>query len=321
MQSIVSLIEQYGLIAVFVSVLADEAGLPVPSYPLLMAAAALAPVSASALSGIVLVGAAAALLADLAWFWSGRLYGRRVLKLLCRISLSPDSCVRDTEAMALRLGPLSLTLSKFVPGFSNIAPALAGSARSKLAGFVLFDGIGALVYVGLAVLLGAVFRDAVEDVLSVLVQWGKWGVLFLAGALGLFLSVKWWQRRRFMRQLRMDRISVDELEALIRDGGCPIILDVRPQAVRLREGTIPGSVGASTSELESVRQAFPRDAEIVVYCSCPNEASAAHAARHLKQAGFKKIRPLLGGIEAWALAGHPVEQVARAREVAKGVLV
>jgi membrane protein DedA with SNARE-associated domain/rhodanese-related sulfurtransferase len=321
MHSIVFLIEHYGLIAVFVSVLVDESGFPIPSYPLLMAAAALAPVSPYALSGIVAAGMAGALMADFAWFWSGRLYGLRVLRLLCRISLSPDSCVRDTEAMALRLGPASLTLSKFVPGFSNIAPALAGSARTSLAGFVLFDGIGALVYVGLAVLLGAVFRDAVEDVLAVLVLWGKWGVLFLAGALGLFLAVKWGQRRRFMRQLRMDRITVDELQALIRDGVCPVILDVRPQTVRLREGVIPGAVGASASELADIRQAFSREAEIIVYCSCPNEASAAHAARHLKQAGFKKIRPLLGGIEAWALAGYPVEQVAPPREAPKGVLV
>jgi len=47
--------------------------------------------------------------------------------------------------------------------------------------------------------------------------------------------------------------------------------------------------------------------EVIVYCACPNEASAAVVAKQLMRAGFKRVRPLAGGIEAWVEQGYPVE--------------
>ena len=106
----------------------------------------------------------------------------------------------------------------------------------------------------------------------------------------------------------MDRITVAELRKLIDDGQEIVILDVRPKEIRAQEGTIPGAVSAHPADTDPALEDYSRDKEIVVYCACPNEASAATAANHLKQAGFKKIRPLLGGIDAWVQAGHPVER-------------
>jgi membrane protein DedA with SNARE-associated domain/rhodanese-related sulfurtransferase len=322
MQNLILMIERYGLVVVFFNVLLEQAGLPLPSYPVLMIATTLAVGATgvagfsaggmSALPAILLVGIAGALIADVAWFVAARRYGRRVLITLCRISLSPDSCVRQTESTYKKFGPLSLTFAKFVPGLTNVAVALAGLTKTPPAVFIICDLIGAVLFVGAAIVLGLFFRGAIADVLFVLDALGRLGLVVLAATLGLYLAAKWWQRQRFVRQLRMDRITVDELRILIADGAKPVILDVRSNELRAREGLIPGSVPANMSELDPVLREYPRDTEVVVYCSCPNEASAAIAARHLKRAGFTKIRPLLGGIEAWSIAGQPVTSVTAA---------
>ena len=307
MDHIVRLIEHYGLLAVFLSVLLDEAGLPVPSYPVLIVAAALAAPTPHLLPAIVGTAILAAMIADFGWYWGGRRYGARVLRLLCRIALSPDSCVRDAQSMFTRVGPVSLSFSKFIPGVSNLAVVLAGANKTPVLFFALFNGIGAVAYVGLGILLGVVFHDAIDDVLAVLEQYGKWGLLAIGGAFGLYVLGKWAQRRLFLRRLRIDRITVDQLRDFIDRGTHPIILDVRLPAARALEGIIPGSIFANPSELDLLAAQLPRDTEVVIYCSCPNEASAALAAIHLRKAGFKKIRPLLGGIDAWRAAGHGIE--------------
>ncbi|HYM19047.1 MAG TPA: rhodanese-like domain-containing protein [Micropepsaceae bacterium] len=318
MHNLVLLIEHYGLIVVFLNVLLSQAGLPLPVYPVLVTATALAAGAGAddmtAVPAILAAGVAAAFIADLTWFSAGRAFGKGVLSTLCRISLAPDSCVRQTEATFVRFGPASLSFAKFVPGLTNIAVALAGTARTSWAAFLFFDLIGATLFIGAAVALGVIFRDAIGDVLLVLDAFGRFGLVLIAAALALFLVGKWWQRQRFIRQLRMDRISVEELRELIADGASPIILDVRSDALRDRDGFIPGSVRARMSELEDLKREYARETEVVVYCSCPNEASAAMAARHLKRAGFRRIRPLQGGLEAWALAGHPVSRNAEATE-------
>ena len=122
------------------------------------------------------------------------------------------------------------------------------------------------------------------------------------------MLTKWWRRRLFIRQLRMDRITVAELRKLIDDGQEIVILDVRSKEIRAQEGTIPGAVSAHPTDIDPALKSYPREMEIVVYCACPNEESAATAAKHLRRAGFKKIRPLLGGIDAWVQAGHPVDR-------------
>jgi membrane protein DedA with SNARE-associated domain/rhodanese-related sulfurtransferase len=307
MTDVTTLLTNYGVIIVFLNVLLEQGGLPIPAIPTVMTAAALAGRFDARLVEIVAAGTAGALLADVSWFWGGRVHGRRVLALLCRISLSPDFCVRQTETVYGRVGPAALLFAKFVPGVSNLTVALAGVTRMRAALFVLLDGLGALAFVAVPVALGLIFKNALSDVLATLSRLGLWGLATIVLALALYLAMRWLQRRLFIRQLRMDRITVDELADLIGKGETPLLLDVRPGYQREREGMIPGAVGAHPSDLDPIVASFPRGTEVVVYCSCPNEASAATAARHLKRAGFKKIRPLLGGLEAWSNAGHPLD--------------
>jgi membrane protein DedA with SNARE-associated domain/rhodanese-related sulfurtransferase len=310
MQLLLTLIEDYGLWLVFANVLALQLGLPVPAYPTLIVVGAVTARSGDGISAVLAVAVAASLIADLVWYFAGVRFGRRVLRLMCRLSLSPDSCVRQSESIFERWGPVSLLVAKFVPGFAAVATSMAGVMRTPLVSFALFDAIGALLWSGVAVLLGWVFRGAVNEVLEVFGQAGRWGALTLLTALALYVGIKAMQRRRLIQTLRMARVSVDELYAMITRDQRPLIVDVRSRASR-QEGRIPGAVWIDSHSLDaSLESQTLRDsnaAEVIVYCACPNEASAAMVAKKLMRAGFKRVRPLAGGIEAWVARGDRVE--------------
>jgi membrane protein DedA with SNARE-associated domain/rhodanese-related sulfurtransferase len=309
MHAIVALIQHYGLVVVFLVMLFDQAGLPIPAFPAFMVAAALGAGGRYGLEGIVVAGIAGSLIADVSWFVASRRYGRALLALLCRISLSPDSCVRQTENMYVRVGTPLLLFAKFVPGLGIVSVALAAITGVGAFVFLVLDAMGAAFFVGAAVLLGALFKTAIFAVINKLTELGAFGLALVVLAIAAYVFVRWWQRQMFIRQLRMDRISVDELTQMIDRGEAPVILDVRPDLVRYEQGIIPGAIFAHPLEAQKTLAKFSKDIEVVVYCSCPNEEAAATAAKHLKQAGFRKIRPLLGGIEAWTKAGREIATV------------
>ena len=306
MQQIGTLIGQYGVFVVFLPVLLGQAGLPVPVFPTLMIAAALGAGGWHGTAYVFLAGTAAGLAADLGWFAASRFYGRRLLSLLCKISFSPDSCVRQTETFYARAGALSIVLAKWVPGLGIVSIALAGMTEMSVAAFAVVDVAGQGLFVASAVLVGILFKSAIFTVIATLTNLGVLGLALVVAALAAYAGARWWQRQAFIRQLRMDRISAVELAEMIDRGLTPIIIDVRPHNVRVREGVIPGALFAHPADAQMSLAGFPRDAEIIVYCSCPNEASAAVAAQHLRRAGFKRIRPLLGGLDAWTDAGREV---------------
>jgi membrane protein DedA with SNARE-associated domain/rhodanese-related sulfurtransferase len=310
-QNLVILLEQYGLVFVFLHVLIEQAGVPLPAYPTLIVAGALAARAEYTAPGVVLTAVAASIIADLAWYAAGARLGRPVLRTLCRISLSPDSCVRQTQSIYIRWGAPSLVIAKFVPGFAAVATALAGSMRTRLWAFVACDTLGAMLWAGVAVVLGVAFQDAVNDVLEVLEQLGKWGLLAVIAAFSLVVVLKWWQRQRFYRQLRMARISVRELRELLDRGEAPVILDVRPPRVQEQDGRIPGAIAVDNNSLGDMQSdtlpGLHAGAVVIVYCACPNEASAALIAKQLIRHGYAHVRPLAGGIDAWIAAGYAVE--------------
>ena len=303
MEDVVRLIEQFGLLAVFFTVLLDEGGLPIPASPLLAVAGALTARGELNLAALIGAAVAGSVIADNGWYWLGRTRGRRVLGFLCKLSFSPDSCVRETETLFVRVGPSALLFAKFIPALGNVTIALAGITRVPFAIFLPLEIAGATIYLGTPILLGWIFHNAVSELLDTLERMGVIGVGILAVVLAVYLFIRWFRRMLFIRQLRMDRITVDELVTLLDNEKKPLVLDVRSRAARA-DGIIPGAIPAHPTEMHPTLEYHDRDAEIVVYCACPNEATAAVAAKHLKAAGFKRIRPLLGGIEAWSMAGH-----------------
>jgi membrane protein DedA with SNARE-associated domain/rhodanese-related sulfurtransferase len=253
---------------------------------------------------ILVVAILAAIVADLLWFAGGRRFGASLLRLMCRISLSPESCVGRTRRVYGRWGAPSLILAKYIPGFAAVATTLAGETGTSLRRFVIYDAIGAALWAGGALALGAIFHEAVEAVLVELERLGHYALVLLLAALALFVVGKWWQRHRFLVQIRMARISPSELNSLLEAGSTAAVLDVRTLERRVQSGWIPGSIHVrDVSELQ-----LSPDEEVIVYCDCPNDASAAVVARTLKQKGFGRVRPLAGGVDAWRVAGLPLER-------------
>ena len=268
MQQLAVYVSRYGLSLVFIVVLAEQLGLPIPAMPVLIVAGALA--RDKGLSGpqVLLVALIASLIADAAWFLLGRRFGFRVLKTMCRVSLSPDSCVRQTTTIFEKYGLPSLVIAKFVPGFSTVAPPLAGAIKARLFPFLLFDGAGALVWAGAGVAGGALFHKAIDRGLEFLAGIGWWAGVILGAALLLFIAVKWRQRRRFYAMLRMARISPEELHRLMDEGRDPIVLDVRTPGARLSDPRrIPGARLLSFDEIPEKVEGLPQDREIILYCT------------------------------------------------------
>jgi len=304
---LIDLIQQYGLAFVFVNVLALQAGLPLPAYPTLIAAGALAAAGGTPVYQLVGVGIVGALIADTGWYVAGRKFGMRILSTLCRVSLSQDTCVRQTESIFQRFGPSSMLFAKFVPGFASVATALAGAIRLNYLKFVAFDALGAGLWVGVGVGLGYLFRDAIGDVMAKLSSLGKYGVMLVVAGFALWILVKWFRRYLFTKQLRMDRVTVQELRDLINEQRVKALVDVRSPLTQAATGRIPGARAVDMKKIADGFKDVPADGEVIVYCACPNEATAVKVAEKLKKVGFKRIRPLLGGIDAWIEAGHEVE--------------
>lgn len=324
MQTLIDLVTAHGALLVFVATLAARIGAPVPAAPLLVVAGGLSVVGAVSLPLAFAVAVLANVLGDGLWFWAGRVLGHRVLGLLCRWSLSPDSCVRQSESLVARWGGSSLVAAKFVPGVSVVAAPMAGAMGMSVGRFVTSDALGGALWSGVFLGLGVAFAGEVERLLVALADAGTAATLLLLALLAGFVAWRWWRRRRFLREAAVPRIGADELQALIdaatQGDPAPLIIDVRSlAAAELDTRHIPGALIAELDGIAAQAATLPHDREIVLYCNCPNEASAATAALRLRAAGLPRARPLAGGLDGWAAAGRTVA-TARPRPLAGPVV-
>jgi membrane protein DedA with SNARE-associated domain/rhodanese-related sulfurtransferase len=288
--------------------LLDQGGLPLPSFSLVIVAAGVATGAGAPVWPIFAIAVTATLVADLIWFAGGRRFGAAMLRMICRVSLSPDSCVGTTRRIYTRWGAPSLIFSKYVPGLAAVATTLAGETRVPVGRFALYDGIGAALWAGGGVTLGVIFHEAIDAVLDELELLGNSALVLLGLAVLIFIATKWWQRWRFKVRIRMARISVAELADLLRMQVKVAILDARTADRRESTGWIPGSVWVADGE----QLALGVYEQVVVYCDCPNDATAALLAKRLHAKGILHVRPLAGGIDAWLQSGGVIERSSQA---------
>jgi membrane protein DedA with SNARE-associated domain len=256
---------RHGYAVLFGWVLLEQMGLPIPAAPLLIAAGALARAGKMNLTFALALALIAVILADLFWYSLGRYRGGRILKLLCRISLEPDSCVRRTENLFVRHGVHSLLVAKFVPGLNTAAPSLAGIFRMPVRRFMIFDFLGALLWVVSVTSLGLIFSDQLKQIA---LRWSGWLVAVLAGSLAAYVLGKFIQRRRFIRRLRIARITPKELMDKLRAGETISIVDLRqPMDIEAFPQMIPGALRIAMEEIEERHAEIPRDRDVVLYCS------------------------------------------------------
>jgi membrane protein DedA with SNARE-associated domain len=268
MESVLTLIQQHGVLLVLLIVFVEQVGAPIPALPVLIVAGAIAAVgelSAPAVFAAAMIGCLAG---DSIWYAAGRWRGHRILQLLCRLSLSPDSCVRQTENFFDRWGSGALVFAKFVPGFSTIAPPLAGAMRLGPAKFLLYDGLGAAIWTGAGIAAGWALSSQIEALLEWLGRMGGYAALVVGLALGAWVAWKWHERSRFLAMLRGARISVEELYRLMEAGAEPLVLDVRSPAARIADArVIPGARFVDPTDPDRHLLDLPSQREIIVYCS------------------------------------------------------
>ncbi|MFN8006791.1 MAG: VTT domain-containing protein [Terriglobia bacterium] len=308
MNDILQFLIRYGYAVLFVLVLAEQVGLPIPAVPVLLAMGALAGLGRFPLLPVVLVAVAAAVTGDGFWYALGRFRGRSVLNLLCRVTLEPDSCVRRTQTAFQHYGARLLLFAKFVPGLSTAAPPLAAMSRMSFVRFLLWDAAGALTWAGSFVGAGYLFRTQLENIALYAARFGVGLFVLLCCGLAFYLIRKYAERRKFLHQIRMARISPEELMRRIETGEQPFVADLRHQFdLEIAPMKIPGAFQLFPEDLGQRHHDIPRDRDIILYCSCPNEATSAHVALELRGRGISKVRPLAGGFEAWRVGGFPVE--------------
>ena len=300
----------YGYLLLFVWVLAEQLGLPLPATPVLLAAGALSNDGSLNLSFSFASGFAASLIADSAWFFFGRHFGQRVLRLLCKLSFEATTCVQRTrDSFAQRRGTM-LVFAKFVPGLSTLAPPVAGQSGMAFGSFLLYDGLGSAIWVGVLLAGGRCFAGVLQSNPHLFDWVDRFsGALLTSGIVGFFL-VRLWRRHSALKKLASSRLDPTELKQLIDAGEEPMIVDLRhPFDVAPQPFTLPGARLISADTLTAGHQELPRDRDVVLFCACPSEATAAKTAMTLHKLGIERVRPLRGGYDEWKRLGYPMDAV------------
>ncbi len=300
----------YGAWVLFIVVFLEQIGAPLPALPLLVTAGALVGSGKMSVSVAVLVPLLAAIPPDLFWYYLGRTRGGRILGLLCKVSLEPDSCVRSSETVFRRHGTSTLLLAKFIPGLSTIAPPLAGIIGMTISSFILYDAAGTVLWIMVSEGVGALFSNQLEAILMFFDQAGERLLTIVLVGIAIFVGYKFYRRQQILREHRMAKISADELKAMM-DAGQPVtIADVRnPLSRETDPEAIPGAIHMLFEEIDQRQHELLKNQEIVLYCTCPNDISSARTALKLKKQGVQRVRPLQGGLDAWRERRFPIERV------------
>lgn len=298
---------RHGYLWLFLAALLERIGLPLLVTPVVIAAGAVAGLGDMSLASIVGITVVASELGDWLWYELGRSRGASVLKILCKISLEPDSCVRKAEDAFGRHTTSALISSKFVFGVGRLAAPVAGLSGMSRRRFLALNALGSFLWAACFALVG--YIPARKLPIDLLIEEALgWLLLLVAVAVIVHMIWKYVQRERFIRSLRVSRITVDEVKAALDRGEQPFIVDLRHMLEFVVDPrTVPTAVRISPDELPARNAEIPRDRDIVLYCTCPSEATSAKVAMDLKKIGIVRVRPLQGGLKAWQDQGFPMD--------------
>jgi membrane protein DedA with SNARE-associated domain/rhodanese-related sulfurtransferase len=300
----------YGYLLLFAWVLIEQLGVPLPATPVLLAAGALSAERQISFPAALIVGIVACLVSDSTWFFVGKRYGHLVLRILCKMSLEPTICVRRTQSSLGSRRRVTLLFAKFVPGLASLSSPVAGQNGMSFAEFLFFDFLGCTIWLSTVLAAGRVFGDALKRDPSLLNLVGRFsGALLLLGILGFFLA-RLYRRRLVLRRLVASRLEPEELKRQLDNGEPVYIVDLRHPLELLPDPfTLPGALHVSPEDLAARVHEIPRDRDVILYCTCPNEATAATTAMKLHKLGIERIRPLRGGYDEWKRLGFPLDAI------------
>jgi membrane protein DedA with SNARE-associated domain/rhodanese-related sulfurtransferase len=302
----------YAYLIIFLWVLVEQIGIPIPSVPVLLTAGTLSATHRVSFIGITVAMLFACIISDSIWFSLGRRYGNSVLKLLCRLSFEASTCVSKTEGYFTRRGSVTLLFAKFVPGLSTVAAPIAGQTGMSYPRFLAWDLAGSLIWGETFILAGRFFGDLAKRSAPFFAWLGHFAfVIFVAMVLG-FLAHRIWKQRKFLQQVREMRLEPSELKTMLdmaeRDGATPpFIVDLRHPLDYLPDPRVlPGALRIGPNELKQHSEIIPRDRDVILYCTCPSEETSAKLALQLHKMGVYRVRPLRGGFDGWKQAGYPL---------------
>jgi membrane protein DedA with SNARE-associated domain/rhodanese-related sulfurtransferase len=302
----------YAYLIIFLWVLVEQIGIPIPSVPVLLTAGTLSATHRVSWIAITLAMLLACLVADTIWFALGRRYGNSVLKLLCRFSFEASTCVSKTEGYFTRRGAVTLLFAKFVPGLSTVAAPIAGQTGMSLPRFLAWDLAGSFIWGETFILAGRFFGDIAKKSAPFFAWLGHFAILiFVLMVLG-FLAHRIWKQRKFLQQVRELRLEPTELKSMLDMAETnhtppPFIVDLRHPLDYLPDPRVlPGALRIGPNELKQHSEIIPRDRDVILYCTCPSEETSARLALQLHKMGVYRVRPLRGGFDGWKQAGYPL---------------
>jgi len=302
----------YAYLILFLWVLVEQLGVPVPSIQVLLTAGTLTATHEVHHVYALLSVLAACMLSDSMWYWLGRRYGSGVLRLLCRFSFEASTCVSKTEGYFSRRGPATLLLSKFIPGLSTVAPPIAGQIGMPYGRFLVWDLGGSILWAETFLLAGRFFGDVAQKSARFFHWLGHFAfAIFLLMVLGI-MAYRFFKQRKFLQQVRDMRLEPAELKELMdlaeqQGNHPPFIVDLRHPLDYLPDPRVlPGALRIGPNEIRQHSEIIPRDRDVVLYCTCPSEETSAKLALQLHKVGIYRVRPLRGGFEGWKDAGYPL---------------
>jgi membrane protein DedA with SNARE-associated domain/rhodanese-related sulfurtransferase len=300
----------YGYALLFGWVLVEQFGIPLPATPVLLAAGALSADQKVSFGLAFLAGVAACLISDSSWFFIGRRYGHHVLRILCKLSMEPTICVRKTQDSFGRRRRITLLYAKFIPGLATLAAPVAGQNGMGYFTFLVFDAIGASLWMGALLAAGRLFGDELKRDPSLFNWVGRFsGALLVLGVLGFFIG-RLYRRRMLLRKLVKARLEPVDLKRQLDAGEQVYIVDLRHPLELLPDPfVLPGAMHVSPEALAARVHEIPRDRDVVLYCTCPSEATAAKTAMTLHKLGIERVRPLRGGFDEWKRLGYPLDAI------------
>ena len=268
MTETIEFLGRHGYLLLFTWVLVERVGMPLPALPVLLAAGALARMGHLSFAVCVTLAVGACVISDTVWYDIGRRRGGQILRWLCRISLEPDSCVRRTQDTLARQGARSLLVSKFLPALNVAAAPLAGMLGMKMTRFLLFDAVGALIWVLAFMIPGYLLSSQLEQAASRASVLGISIVAILLGVVAAYITWKYVQRRRFLRSVRIARITPEDLSTKLSAGEDVVVVDLRhSMEFEADPRTIPGALHIPVERFEQRHLEIPRDRDVVLYCT------------------------------------------------------
>lgn len=318
----------YAYLILFLWVLVEQLGMPVPSIPVLLTAGTLSATHRVHHSYALLAVLAACIIADSIWYALGRRYGGSVLRLLCRLSFEASTCVSKTEGYFTRRGPVTLLFAKFVPGLSTVAAPIAGQTGMPYSRFLIWDIAGSILWAETFLLAGRFFGDLAKRSAAFFQLLSHFAFsIFIVMVLGFF-AYRLLKQRKFLQQVRNLRLEPAELKAMMDDAEAqgnipPFIVDLRhPLDYMPDPRVLPGALRIGPNEIRQHSEIIPRDRDVILYCTCPSEETSAKLAMQLHKMGIYRVRPLRGGFDGWKQAGYPladyVEDVPHAQQLLPG---